>query len=63
MSIFDEDIELDTGKKGKQLGALGGRDKLPETPDFTEWGKEPRKGSPFLLDDFSSGAPANTSKP
>jgi hypothetical protein len=64
MSLFDEsDTKLSADMGGKQIRALGHRDKLPETPDFTQWGAPVRKGSPFLLDDFSSGAPANTTKP
>jgi hypothetical protein len=39
-------------RKKKEVKALGGRDKLPETPDLTQWGAQSRKGSPFLLDDF-----------
>lgn len=63
MSLFSEEEELSSEKGGKQLGARGERDKLPKTPDFTAWGTPPRKGSPFALSDFSSGAPANTTKP
>jgi hypothetical protein len=63
MSLFDDTPELSGEKGGRQLKATGGKNKLPETPDMKEWGAPPRKGSPFALDDFSSGAPANTTKP
>jgi hypothetical protein len=49
---MNTDEELSTARKGKQVKALGKRDELPETPDFAEWGAPPRKGSPFVLDDF-----------
>jgi hypothetical protein len=48
MSLFDDYAQVSEEKGGKQLGALGKMDKAPETPDFTEWGAQPRKGSPFL---------------
>jgi hypothetical protein len=63
MSLFDSDAELSGERKGKQIKATGDRDNLPETPDFTQWGAPIRKSTPFALDDFSSGAPANTTKP
>jgi hypothetical protein len=58
MSLFDEDKD-----DRKEVKALGDRSKAPEAPDLKEWGREPRRGNPFALDDFSSGAPVNTTKP
>jgi hypothetical protein len=64
MSLFDDsDAKVSGEMGGRQIRATGHRDKLPETPDFTQWGAPIRKSSPFLLDDFSSGAPVNTTKP
>ena len=65
MSLFDDGDtpKLSAEQGGRQIRALGNRDKLPATPDFTQWGAPIRKGSPFLLDDFSSAAPVNTTKP
>lgn len=63
MSLFSDEGELSSEKGGSQIRATGGKDKLPKTPDFTAWGQEPRKGSPFALSDFRSGAPVNTTKP
>jgi hypothetical protein len=60
MSLFSEESQLD---KDKQVKATGNRNKMPETPDLTKWGAEVRKGSPFLLDSFSPGSDANTTKP
>jgi hypothetical protein len=62
MSLFDDDVQL-SGDKRTVKAVSGSRDKLPENPDFTEFGKPPRKGSPFALDDFSSRAGDATTKP
>jgi hypothetical protein len=50
------------GNKQK-VKSIGDKSKMPETPDFTEWGREPRKGDPFALSDWAGGSPANTAKP
>jgi hypothetical protein len=63
MSLFREEGGLSAEKGGRQIKATGGKDKLPETPDFAAWGAAPRKGSPFLLDSFSSNSESNISKP
>jgi hypothetical protein len=62
MSLFDDDVQLSRDKR--QVKAVSGsRDRLPETPDFSEFGAPPRKGNPFALDDFSSRAADTTTKP
>jgi hypothetical protein len=48
---MDDEYSEESRKKA-QVEALSDRSKLPKTPNFAEWGVQPRKGSPFILDDF-----------
>jgi hypothetical protein len=62
MSLFEDSDQLSADKR-KVKAVSGSRDKVPDDPDFAEFGQPPRKGNPFALDDFSSRAGDTTTKP
>lgn len=52
MAAGDSNIDLDEYEGSQKFDRLTSHDKLPKTPDFSEKMVAPRKGSPFILDDF-----------
>lgn len=61
--MIEDGMELEESPGAQRAPSLGDKTKMPKTPDLSERLIQPRRASPFALDDFRSSAEANTVKP